>query len=300
MRGERASRAPRGAAVGVGPGLFGLLGVMIWMVDAPAHAYVCTQTSSDGPNLAWATRTVTLARSGLGDELNDPTVVEDTLAAAAASWSEVGCSDLELRIGSATSQRLVGFDWAAGSESPENQNILVFRNQTDGDPIDAWVHQLGALAITTVTFESNAGRLLDADVEINDVSFIFTACDDCAASFDLQNTLTHELGHVVGLDHSSDATATMFASAPRGDTSKRSLETDDADALCRVYPTGAPVGLCPGAGPREMPPDVRFTALGCSGVGGPSSGAGCAPLSLLALSLLRPARMGLFLRRRRP
>lgn len=246
----------------------------------PALAWVCTIATAGGPNLAWAARSVTLSRSGVGDELDDPGLIDAALANASAAWTEVGCSDVALVLGPPTADRLVGFDWAAGSGMPQNKNILVFRNGDDDDPVDAWVHQLGALAITTVTFESNAGRLLDADIEMNDAQFRFSACDRCDVDFDLENTLTHELGHVLGLDHSADVEATMFASAPRGDVSKRTLHEDDVEGVCTVYPAGRPTGLCPGAGPRASPPDVRFSASGCSsGVQASSS----APVALAAV-----------------
>src|SRR5204862_6586571 len=84
---------------------------------------------------------------------------------------------------------------------------------------------------------------------------------------DLQNTLTHEFGHLLGLDHncygSADRSrgidqnghavpdcnrappavqeATMYASVMRGDVARRDLSADDIDGVCAIYPaTGAP------------------------------------------------------------
>jgi hypothetical protein len=207
------------------------------------------------------------------------------LTRSAATWALAGdCSDVTPRVEDPTDTRIIGFDWAAGSGSPDNENIVVFRNDTEGDELDAWVHALGALAITTVTYESHSGRLLDADIEVNDSRFHFTACDpgQCAVDFDLENTITHELGHVLGLDHSVDATATMFASAPRADLSKRDLAPDDVDAICAVYPDGEPTGECYGV-EREDPPDVSFSPTLCTG-GSLSSSWGVALLLLLLRS----------------
>lgn len=183
-------------------------------------------------------------------------------ALTAPTWS--------LSSGEPTDDRLAGFDWRAGSDSPNNKNIVIFRNDTANDPIDRWLLSLDALAITTVTFEPSSGRLLNADIELNDVpARKFSACDNCTVAFDLQNTLTHELGHVLGLDHPpSDqpdaAQSTMFKASSRGDLEKRDLAQDDIDGLCFVYPTGAPPEECTGDGWHE-PPDVRFVASLCAG-----------------------------------
>jgi hypothetical protein len=81
---------------------------------------------------------------------------------------------------------------------------------------------------------------------------------------DFRNALTHELGHLIGLDHNccvscgldrpwpvdehganapecgsaspTEKEATMFNSACSGDVSKRSLAQDDIDAVCGLYP----------------------------------------------------------------
>ena len=52
---------------------------------------------------------------------------------------------------------------------------------------------------------------------------------------DVQNTLTHELGHALGLQHEADVTdAVMFPIAYDGDVDKRQLSGDDMAGLGRV------------------------------------------------------------------
>ena len=235
-------------------------------------AFVCTRAGDDGPSIAWDHRAVLIHRSGASADVGADDI-EAVLERSAATWAPAGdCTDIEPQVAQPTDTRLVGFDWAAGSGSPANENIVVFRDDTEGDDLDAWVHALGALAITTVTWESHSGRLLDADIEVNDSRFHFTACDpgECTVDFDLENTITHEMGHVLGLDHSADTSATMFASAPRADMSKRDLAEDDVTAICTVYPAGEPAGECYGVD-REDPPDVRFSPTLCADASGSSS-----------------------------
>lgn len=255
------------------------------LVAALLPVFVCTRAGDTGPSIAWDEREVTLRRSGGAAELEEGDIAA-VLARSATTWTAAGgCTDVEVVVGEPTDSRVVGFDWAAGAGSPDNENIVIFRNDTEGEELDTWVHAIGALAITTVTYETHEGRLLDADIEVNDTRFYFTACDPggCAIDFDLENTLTHELGHVLGLDHSADTTATMFASAPRADLSKRDLAADDINAICTVYPDGELSGECYGV-PREAPPDVRFSPTLCS--------AGSLGSSLPILLLLAGVRSG--------
>jgi hypothetical protein len=278
------------------PTLIGTVGVLAVLSIAssagPARAYLCTRTPGFGPSVAWPVREVVVQRSGRGVEV-DEAAIDEALGIAVGAWTGVPCSDLVVTPGPPTTERLVGFDWHAGSGSPENENVVVFRNDRLDDPLDAWLHTLGAIAITTVTFDTSTGTLVDADIEMNDTAFEFTACDPedprCFVIFDVANTLTHEVGHVVGLDHpppeSPGATeATMFASAPSGDTAKRTLASDDEDGLCAIYPADTPVaGECYGV-PRT-PSTVRFEQTGCS------SGPATVPaLSALALVVWRRRR----------
>ena len=242
-----------------------------------ASAFLCTRTSSDGPSVAWPVRSIELHRHGGSADVTDGDI-DRSIAFAAQQWTAVGCSDFTLSLGDETDNAVAGFDWAAGSGSPPNQNIVVFRNDNPDDPVDRWLHTLSALAITTVTFVSTSGEILDADVEVNDAEFAFTACDpglDCQrVDSDLENTLTHELGHVVGLDHppatDPDAySATMFASAPAGEIAKRDLSDDDIRGICLIYPSDGPNGECFGVTP-EQPPNVRFTQTGCTATGLPT------------------------------
>jgi len=60
---------------------------------------------------------------------------------------------------------------------------------------------------------------------------------------DIQNALTHELGHALGLAHNPDLTsAVMYPSARAGETVKRTLSPDDLDAISALYGLPAPDG----------------------------------------------------------
>lgn len=260
----------------------------------PAAAYRCTQTD-EGSSLAWASRDLVMRPSVSPAEEVSEADISAALDHAAAQWSDPSCSDLTFRIDEMTEARWVGFDWAAGTGSSENRNLVVFRNDLAGDPQDQWLHAGSALAITTVTFVRSTGRIVDADIEINDSRFVFSNCDEatCSTVHDLKNMLTHEFGHVLGLDHPSasepDATsATMYASAQAGDLSKRDLAPDDIEGLCTLYPAGEASGSC-GSVTLAPPPRVLVESAGCGAVRG---GSALLWQALLCAALFRSVRRG--------
>jgi hypothetical protein len=101
--------------------------------------------------------------------------------------------------------------------------------------LDDWPSPLatGAAAHTVIFVAGDT--ITAADIHLNARDFVFSdGADDKAV--DLRAILTHELGHVLGIGHSADARATMSAGLPPG-LAARSLERDDADAVCALYPS---------------------------------------------------------------
>jgi len=129
-----------------------------------------------------------------------------------AELDEVSCNKTEYNAGGA------------------NANIILFQdNKWDYAGVD------NTLAKTTVTFDDDTGEILDADIEINHAYNQFTINDD-VVEYDLESVLTHEVGHFIGLDHSPDFSATMFAGYEPGTIEQRTLEEDDILGACTVYP----------------------------------------------------------------
>jgi hypothetical protein len=167
-------------------------------------------------------------------------------------------------------------------------------------------HNAAAAGITTVTFvkhpgNSDDGAILDADVEINGVNFAISSNGQSLGSgchADLANTITHEFGHVLGLEHtcvtSADpprtdgagnpvptcpttdpviTEATMFPYQVCDETKKSSLSDDDIAGACSIYPESKDPGTC---APATDPG-------GCCSAGG---GDAASSLALLVLALL--------------
>ncbi|MBI5490607.1 MAG: matrixin family metalloprotease [Deltaproteobacteria bacterium] len=101
------------------------------------------------------------------------------------------------------------------------------------------------IALTTITYDVASGAILDADIELNGFSFQFGTT--CAAGLaDVQNTVTHEAGHMLGLDHTDVPGATMRSRSYPGDCELRSLEADDTAGLVTIYPAADDPGICRG------------------------------------------------------
>jgi predicted Zn-dependent protease len=181
-------------------------------------------------------------------------------------WNQPACSDFRFLSAGNTPRTDVGFDQDHWND---NINLIIWQEST-------WSRDPTAIALTTTTYDRLTGEIVDTDVEFNGVDYTFTVAESASVLVDIANTLTHEAGHMLGLDHSADRSASMYAYAPQGETDKRTLSQDDIDGLCHVYPTGAGLPACEGF----VPPDDDG---GCASASGREAGCG---VSLLAFGLL--------------
>jgi matrixin len=112
-----------------------------------------------------------------------------------------------------------------------NQNVIVFRDEK-------WPHNdsNNTLALTTVTFNPENGEIYDADMEVNTHDQRVTLIDPVPQDgYDFASIVTHETGHFLGLAHSGDNRATMFANYTPGATAMRNLTSDDVAGVCEIY-----------------------------------------------------------------
>ncbi|MGH7858103.1 MAG: matrixin family metalloprotease, partial [Candidatus Binatia bacterium] len=100
-----------------------------------------------------------------------------------------------------------------------------------------WPFDDTMIATTVRTYRRYDGHMVDADFLFNAESYRWAVGG--ADDLDVENAVVHELGHGAGLGHSSDGGATMFGTTDPGETSKRTLEDDDRQALTAVYGSAA-------------------------------------------------------------
>jgi hypothetical protein len=124
----------------------------------------------------------------------------------------------------------VACDEVQYNQDQGNQHVIIFHD-------DVWPHddQYNTLGLTTITYNPDTGEIYDADMEIN-ATVPLTLTDPVPqGGYDLQSIITHESGHFLGMAHSGDIHATMFAVYTPGDTTLRTLAADDIAGLCSIY-----------------------------------------------------------------
>jgi hypothetical protein len=97
----------------------------------------------------------------------------------------------------------------------------------------------GCLAATLTGYyvsQSGDDRIYDADVYTNTSHNFYVTGEACSgAEYDLEGVMAHEVGHVIGIGHSSVSGATMYPSVSACNTGNRSLATDDINAKNDLY-----------------------------------------------------------------
>ena len=269
--------------------------------------YVRTKTDDGAHCLRWPVNngvrgTIHFVQSSTGDPALGNGVF-DAVSRSAQTWETQlqACGSLDLvETGQHSTSRFVGY-----TQSGQNENLVLFRLQlcsavvpagdsclaagTCGNVHDCWDHGPTVVALTTSSYVVSSGEVLDADVEMNAASATPTIVDSppcspgavstsCVAN-DVQNAVTHEFGHFLGLAHSPDPSSTMYASEPIGETSKRVLDSGSKQFVCDAYPAGKVSQDCTSSG--------GSSSSGCSTAGQPTPVAPGVLLLLLSLGILR-------------
>jgi hypothetical protein len=89
----------------------------------------------------------------------------------------------------------------------------------------------GAAAVTSYSYDTKTGRMLDADITIDKALF--------DGNVNAQVALQHEIGHVLGLDHSAVLASIMYPYVSAG-TDPATFELDDRISIATMYPKGDP------------------------------------------------------------
>jgi hypothetical protein len=160
----------------------------------------------------------------------DDEVVMDAIDNAVRTWQTAANTEKQCSDG-------VDFDFEGRDENVAigDQRNTVFI------VAKGWPYEAGVpLAVDIVTNDNGAIR--EGDIALNAEETQFAVGGDGEKTFDIESTVAHAIGLLLGLEKSTDNGATMNPMMV-GRTQGRDLDESDVDALCSLYPTMDTGGL---------------------------------------------------------
>ncbi len=204
---------------------FGLVALLLAALAAvPARSYVLEVIEGTDIPRRWAKRSVALCLdAGALPAGIDGADFRSAIEASAAAWSALDCD------GVPTPFEFVVLDAATADPASCVHRISWVHDKA------AWPYGDYSIANTNVTADPATGEILDADLELNAAHHRWVLDAPDSTTYDLQNAVTHEIGHVLGLDHTPVGEATMNESVSLGDVADRSLHEDDIAGYCALH-----------------------------------------------------------------
>lgn len=195
-------------------------------VGEEAQAYQVSYLCNDGSGAAWPQLPVRYKINSRGSSRFTFAALQTIIQGSFGAWSQPCCSAFRSQYDGTTSNTAVN--------KPAGDIVLSWE-ETRWPTVYGDVHS--TIAVTLMSFSSRC-TIVDAPILFNGVGFRFT--DQCNANgcanngTDLQSVATHEIGHLLGLDHSNINGTTMYAYNLGGDLG-RTLHQDDINGVCALY-----------------------------------------------------------------
>ena len=222
---------------------------MLYLLIFSALAWE-SKTSASGTPLLWSSNEVGYYLNTTGYTALSETDIEQAIVLASEAWDPS-----EFNAGFSFSYQ--GMTKTDGADYTDGEHVISFDN--------SWTEEEELLAITYV-WANSKNEIFHFDIEINIDHHEWTVTGE-EGKHDLTNSMAHEFGHALGLEHSDDLEATMAPTTSHGETQKRDLNLDDVQGFATTYPAG----YNPSSGSQEGDGTSE------EGTSGSSSGGGSGP-----------------------
>lgn len=219
-----------------------ILSVASLVIATPFYAYVTSRILSptnDIVQLRWPAGPISWQmNNNPASNISGSRPFADVVRQSFTTWSSIPTAIITFAEGSPTTAGL-GYD---------GKNVVVASLTTDqwislgvGEDVLAFTLSKWADTAGSTTPSGQpaafAGQFLDADIVFDPLVPFSTDDTKSPSKYDFQSVLTHEIGHLLGLDHTPVNSATMFWEAGSDSLLQRSLSTDDMSGVSSIYPS---------------------------------------------------------------